>query len=130
MTCQFWLVSKPNSIWHQRLRKIVGVLGEITITANLGELANTDTMNKPRVVIIDASITDHVAEIVTRARTVNHRSLVLVVGDSMATWKDAREAFRAGASDYIPVSVTDFELYEIFKDAMISIMKINCEETV
>jgi len=130
VTHQFWLISKPNSIWHRRLHKTIGTFGEITVAADLDDSVYANNLNKPQIIIIDARNTKHTAQMVTRAVSVNRRSPVLVVGSSKPIWQDAREMFRAGAKDYIPSSVTDVELREILENMMNSIAKFDYEEVI
>ena len=61
------------------------------------------------VVIVDAAYVENVAAVVSGLRAAGAKSHIVVMS-AAPTWQQARSAFEAGASDYLPKTMTEEEL--------------------
>lgn len=113
----FLLISdSKEQYWSGLLKEILTPLGRLEA---VGEQAVLKRMSEQdyRAVIIDAGVIDDFAPLTSRLRTHHHNARIIIVTPS-AEWEFAREAFRAGATDYLRRSVNKQELLLTLKQAL------------
>jgi DNA-binding response OmpR family regulator len=102
--------------WHQALSEAVASLGELHFTAY--EEALPTMMNSDYdLVIVDSLAVENVPQFVATIRTRWRETRVVVVTAS-PTWRRARAAFDAGASDYIRKTYDCKELFAVLEAAL------------
>jgi DNA-binding NtrC family response regulator len=105
----FLLVGKPmDSGWTAVLERALAPLGHLHVVSEETALS----VSQPRqydLIIIDAGATREVALLLSRLRERDPEAC-LVVATASPTWRRAREAFRAGAADYIRKSMDERKL--------------------
>ena len=95
----FLLIGQADTGWPRILEKAVFPLGSLH-TVPEDEAINAVAERSYDVVIIDASSVPYTAQLTHRLRVERPDTRVVVVTLS-PTWRRARQALRAGASDYI-----------------------------
>jgi PAS domain S-box-containing protein len=102
--------------WRDILEEILSPLGHLEI---VGEQMAVESLSERsrRAVIIDAGAVDNFALLTSRLRTHYPDARIIVVTAS-PSWKFAREAFRAGATDYLRKSVNRQELSLTLEQAL------------
>ena len=105
---------EKNDRWCQSLREALAPLGSLEIQreeAALGCVAQ----NRYALIIVDASATHDVVHLIRSLRS-HQPGAHIVVFSASPTWQQAREAFRAGAMDYVRKSLSKGELRTLFID--------------
>lgn len=114
----FLLVSnKPSAQWASILREALSPLGKLHIASEADALHKV-LVQHYAAVIVDAGAVHDVASI-TRDLCQRWPQARVVIATTSPTWKRAREALQAGATDYIRKSLDKKELYSEIK-AMLS----------
>jgi DNA-binding NtrC family response regulator len=99
--------------WLQTLKKALSSLGTLhTRTEN--DITNLVLEGDYNIIIVDATATTDTPLLISRILAQQPEAKVIVVTAS-PTWRRAKAAFRAGAVDYIPKSMTLTELRSIFE---------------
>jgi DNA-binding NarL/FixJ family response regulator len=88
-----------ETLWPLVLQRALSALGELH-TVPEEEALQTVAESRYDVIIVDASEVSDVPALVSRLRTQRPQTRIVVVTAS-PTWRRAREALRAGATDYI-----------------------------
>lgn len=68
-------------------------------------------------VIVDGAYVENVAAVISGLRAAGKKTHVVVLSAS-PNWQQAREAFEAGASDYLPKGMTEEELLAAFDEIL------------
>jgi DNA-binding response OmpR family regulator len=102
--------------WHQALSIAVASLGELHRTA-YQEALKEMMARQYDLVIVDSLAVEDVPKFVSSIRAYRSETKVVVVTAS-PTWRRAREAFYAGASDYIRKTHDTKELTAVLKAAL------------
>lgn len=99
MTYRFLLIGNPKQHWRKTLQEAITPLGEMDICRESdSEELVADTLYD--LVIMDATEIAHLETLITHIHRLSPHSRI-VVATAAPTWQNAREAFRAGAQDYI-----------------------------
>jgi DNA-binding NarL/FixJ family response regulator len=105
----FLLVGKSTEAgWASVLKQALSPLGSLQVISE----EDQSLIDGPRdydVIIVDAGATREVAPLLSRLRN-QYPEARLVVATASPTWRRAREAFRAGAADYIRKSMDERRL--------------------
>jgi len=106
----FLLISNSPDYFAQKLRDILTPFGCLNLGKEDGAIKLILKTNY-KLIIIDSSTTKNVFLLVSRIRSQKPDSRIIVTTAS-PTWTRAREAFRAGAIDYIKktYSATEIQL--------------------
>jgi DNA-binding NtrC family response regulator len=114
---QFLLINGSHDhYWHEVLAQTLMPLGTLHISTgaaaiNLVQLAHYD------LIIIDAAAVENVPVLVAHIRSQKPEARIIVATAS-PTWTRAREAFQAGAIDYIRKSLDQDELQSALRGAL------------
>lgn len=99
----FLLIGSSVSEWKSILSSAIHGLGSVqTVEPNV--LATRSLPEESTLFIIDATYTENVTAMINHIRSQYPQARVLVVTSS-PSWSRARDAFKAGAVDYIKKSV-------------------------
>ena len=113
----FLLVSNsPSDPWVRILQEVVTSLGSLQI-ASKQETIKLVSQRDYDLLVVDAAKVEDVFCLVSSIREQQPDARILVVTTS-PTWRRAREAFRAGATDYIRKSMNKTELLCILQATM------------
>lgn len=105
----FVLVSEEEeTLWPQVLRRALSPLGELRILSEDKAVQVVTTSPTP-LVILDAAVVRDVAGLTSRLKR-ERPDLHVVIATASPTWRRARQALQAGASDYIRKSLDEEEL--------------------
>lgn len=103
------LVSEEEeTLWPRVLRRALAPLGELRILSEEKAVQVVTTSPVP-LVILDAAAVQDVAGLTSRLKR-ERPDLHVVVATASPTWRRARQALQAGASDYIRKSLDEEEL--------------------
>lgn len=107
--------TSEEAAWLQTVSEAVQSLGEITF--NTIETAFPEMKTNPYdLIIIDATaIGDDIVDLITQFHTARPCTPILVATTS-PTWQRARQAFQAGAADYIRKTFSQQKLLTICRD--------------
>ncbi len=110
------LLSDPDSSWLGSVVLAMAPLGDLQIVPV--ERAMDLVHQQPwRMIIVDAAYVDNAPQQVARIRALCPGARI-VVATASPTWRQAREAFQAGATDYIRKSLSKKDLYKAFSEAI------------
>jgi len=113
----FLLISNsPDDPWIQILQEVVTSLGSLQI-AGEPEAIKLASQRNYDLFVIDAAKVENIFCLVSSIKEKKPSARILVVTTS-PTWRRAREAFRAGATDYIRKSMNKAELCDNLKATM------------
>jgi DNA-binding NtrC family response regulator len=96
---RFLLVGTANNGWLRVLDKAVSDLGSLNVVSE-DQAVESVLRDRYDVVVIDAGAIDDAWKLTSRLRTSRPETRV-VVATLSRTWRRARQAMHAGASDYI-----------------------------
>lgn len=102
--------------WPRVAAAALAPLGQLQIVS-VNEALTFIQQQLHLLIIVDAACVDDVPMLVQRIRALRPGSRVVIVTAS-PTWRRAREAFEAGAIDYIRKSLSQEELWVDFSDAL------------
>jgi DNA-binding response OmpR family regulator len=102
--------------WHQALSDAVAPLGELCTTV-YKEAMQTMMNSHYDLIIVDSLAVENVSQFVSTIRARWPETRVVVVTAS-PTWRRARAAFDAGASDYIRKTHDRQELFAVLEAAL------------
>jgi len=109
---RFLLISRVQSThWHKTLESALIPLGSLDATEQDQALRMIGRDNYD-LIFIDATAVAEAARMVEEIRQQN-RALPIIVAAASPDWEQAREIFRAGASDYIRKSHDEQELLSV-----------------
>lgn len=109
MTTKFLLISAEDGhYWHQILKEAVAPIGTVSI-AYEHSLAAEALQPDYALVIVDATVVKDISTVLYELRR-NCPKANIVVATATPTWTRAREAFHAGAIDYIRKSQNKDEI--------------------
>lgn len=110
------LLSDPDSSWLGSVVLAMAPLGDLQIVPV--EKAMDLIHQQPwRMIIIDAAYVDNPPEQVAHILTLCPGARV-VVATASPTWRQARKAFQAGATDYIRKSLSKKDLHRALSEAI------------
>ena len=115
----FLLVSnKPSTQWASILREALAPLGELCVDSEGNTLHKIPPQHYDAI-IVDAGA---VKDVVAITHGLRHRcpQARVIIATTSPTWKRAREALRAGATDYIRKSLDKKKLYSEIKATLSS----------
>jgi len=113
----FLLISETeDSSWLSVIATALAPLGHLQV-APLSEALGLIQRQPQQMIIIDAADVEEPSALVARIRAVC-RGARVVVATASPTWRRTREAFRAGATDYIRKSLSKAELQEALAEAL------------
>jgi DNA-binding NtrC family response regulator len=116
MRLLFITTGVADSQWIAVLERAVAPLGELNV------IKMDDAMQQIHeeygIVMVDATVVENVEEYVSRLRTENPESRIVVMTAS-PTWTRARAAYQAGAIDYLPKTLSEEELRRNFKEILL-----------
>lgn len=101
--CLLLIGASPDDPWGQVIRAASDELGQLQITSECDGL-KLIKHNAYDLIIVDAAGVAEVNQLVCHIHTQRPETKIVVVTTS-PTWKRARDAFRAGAVDYIRKSL-------------------------
>jgi DNA-binding response OmpR family regulator len=117
MPASFLLIGvyERNNQWCTLLRDVLAPLGSLEV------MQEESTLDCPLgcydIVIVDAAGVRNVPSMVAHLRVERPQACVVVVTAS-PTWERAREAFQAGAADYIRKSLHRGELLAVVREVL------------
>jgi DNA-binding NarL/FixJ family response regulator len=97
-----------DDLWRQIVKDVSASLGTLQIATEVDALSLT-RQQEYDVIIIDAAKAENVFLLISSIRAQKPDARI-VVATASPTWKRAREAFRAGATDYIRKSMNKEEV--------------------
>ncbi|MGD9091212.1 MAG: response regulator [Anaerolineales bacterium] len=97
-----------HTLWEQTLSEALAPLGYLE-RVNEQEALHKFKENSYDLVIVDALDVSDAISITKQLRQAKPDTRVIIASD-LRTWRLAREAFRAGAADYITKSLDKFKL--------------------
>jgi len=106
---------KGESHWPLVLSQALAPLGNLEIASE--EEMDERFQNQYEAIIIDAGAVNEVPSLVSHLR-VRCPETPIVVATASPTWQRAREAYQAGATDYIRKTMDQEELYAILADIL------------
>ena len=113
----FLLISKTeDSTWLSVVAAALAPFGPLDI-APLKKALDLIQQQPRQMIIVDAAEVDDASGLVAQIRAVRPGARV-VVATASPTWRRAREAFQAGATDYIRKSLSIGQLQEALSDAL------------
>jgi DNA-binding NtrC family response regulator len=98
------ITDDEEDAWAQELVGILRPLGELKIVQQ-GDFSAQGLSSMCELVIIDATSVRHISDLVAELRQCNPQRRVVVMTAS-PRWQSAREAFEAGAQDYLSKNVS------------------------
>jgi len=107
---------KKDSSWLSALIAAIAPFGYLQI-APMNEAMDLIRQGTAQLIIVDAAEVDDVPALVAGIRALRPETRVVVVTAS-PTWRRAREAFQAGATDYIRKSLSQKKLRAAFSEAL------------
>lgn len=118
MPAMFLLISnyEEDHHWCRLLREALAPLDPLEIQREEASLECL-VQNCYDLVIVDASTIGDVPQLVCRVQNDQPGTRIVVVSAS-PTWRQAREAFRAGAMDYVRKSLSKRKLHTFFADIL------------
>lgn len=118
MPAMFLLISncEEDHHWCRLLREALTPLGPLEIQCEEAALGCL-SQNCYDLIVVDASTIGDVPQLMCRLRNSQPEARIVVVTAS-PTWRRAREAFQAGAIDYIRKSLNQKKLLSAFKDIL------------
>ena len=113
----FLLISeKEDSSWLSVVAAALAPFGRLQIAPSKQAL-DLIQQQAQRMVILDAADVEDPSTLIAHIRTIRPGSCV-VVATASPTWRRARDAFQAGATDYIRKSLSTEELRQAFVEAL------------
>lgn len=113
----FLLVSAAHdSHWQGVLAEALSAIGSLQVATEL-EAVEAAIERDYRAIIVDAGTVEDFALLTARIRAQRPDARVIVVTTSL-TWRRARDAFQAGAADYLFKSPNKEELFAAIKQAL------------
>ncbi|MGB9724198.1 MAG: hypothetical protein ACPL7G_09925 [Chloroflexia bacterium] len=101
MPVRFLLISRPEDTgWPRILSQALAPLGRVETVSEKDAAERIVQYRCDAIVIVDAAIVEDVPALVSRLRRQCPESRI-VVATASPTWQRARDAFQAGAVDYI-----------------------------
>lgn len=110
------LINGTKPYWQKLLEEALAPLGTVQ-AASEEEGLELILCQSYELIIVDATTIKNVPVLVARIRA-QQPNVRIVVASASPTWRRAREAFRAGATDYIPKSLNKQELLATFKNIL------------
>jgi len=118
MPFDFLLISRPeNTAWPLILSQALASLGTLKVVSESDAVRRIAQYQCKAVVIIDAAAIEDVPALIARLRRQCPKTLI-VVATASPTWQRARDAFQAGAVDYIRRSWDSKELLNTMKEIL------------
>lgn len=105
-----------GSRWHQALQSALTQLGALEAVEEQEAISRLGG-GEYNLVIIDATAVANVPQLVREVRA-NGPNLPLLVASASPDWEQAREIFRAGATDYILKSHEEEKLRTAVREAL------------
>jgi DNA-binding NtrC family response regulator len=112
----FLIISEEDSSWLSVVAVALAPFGRLQV-ASLEKALDLIRQQPWRMIIVDAADVDHPSALVARIRAICPEARV-VVATASPTWRQTREAFRAGATDYIRKSLSKVGLQEVLAEAL------------
>lgn len=113
----FLLVSADHDIyWQEVLTEALSTLGTLQV-ATEREAVEAIIAHNYRAIILDAGMVENFALLTSRICAQWPEARVIVITTSL-TWKRARDAFQAGAVDYLYKSPNKGELFRTIKQTL------------
>ena len=114
------ITGSPNSYWQSILSDALIPLGTLEATSEKDavELVLRNTYD---LIIVDATTVSGTPTLVTQMRSRRWDSRIVVATD-LPTWTRAREAFQAGATDYIRKFLDKEELLAVLRIALAKVL--------
>ena len=103
------ICTQGNSVWFQKIRRGLSQLGNLDIASQI-QVMKLILKKDYDLIIIDAAATDDEILLILRILAKIPQARIVIVPAS-ATWRRAREAFHAGAMDYVSKTQTENEFY-------------------
>lgn len=117
---RFLLVShEEETAWPLTLRQALAPLGELETISESHAAERIAQYQCNAIVVIDATVIEDVPLLVSRLR-LRCPQVRIIVATASPTWQRARDAFQAGAVDYIRKSLDDEELLSAVKNIISS----------
>ncbi len=118
MPINFLLIGRPEDTgWRRILRQALTPLGVLETVSEADAGERIAQYRCHAIVIIDATVIENVPELVSRLRRQCPESRI-VVATASPTWQRARDAFRAGAVDYIRKSWDSKEMLNAMREIL------------
>ncbi len=118
MPINFLLISRPeDTTWPQFLSQALAPLGSVETASEKDAAERIAQYKCNTIVIIDAAAVEEVPALVACLRRRCPESRI-VVATASPTWQRARDAFQAGAVDYIRKSWDSKELLTAISEAL------------
>ena len=105
-----------DGYWRQVLQEALSPLGSVAIAEEREALSQV-LRQQHDVIIIDASAVTKAFELVSEIRRMRPDARV-VIATTSPTWRLAREAFHAGATDYVRKTLVHSEILATFRDVL------------
>jgi hypothetical protein len=119
MKASHLIIAPPSSRWHtrlERIRQLFPLPGKVIFLSPEDALIPNKVADPPAVILVEsAKLRDAYNYIHDLCKIFpSPSSYVLVLTEEEdPDWEDAREIFRAGASDVVPYTRSDHEIFEI-----------------
>ncbi len=110
------ICEQKASSWSGVVVAALAPFGHLQI-APVNEALDLVQQQPQRLIIVDAACVQDAPALVARIRALRPGARV-VIATASPTWRRAREAFQAGATDYIRRSLSKQELQETFANAL------------
>ena len=111
---QFLLVNgSSDGFWKKKLEKALYELGSLEIMSYNNQDLEKAYDSRFGMIILDATVVEDIDKVVFSLRS-RHPNCRIVVITASPTWQRARQAFEAGAIDYLSKSLSLEELRETF----------------
>jgi len=118
MPINFLLIGRPEETgWSRILSQALAPWGALETVSEADATERIAQYRCHAIVIIDATAIENVPALVSRLRRQCPESRI-VVATASPTWQRARDAFQAGAVDYIRKSWDSKELLAAIKDVL------------
>jgi DNA-binding NtrC family response regulator len=105
-----------NHQWADTLKDVLGTYATLVITLE-ADAINLIKIQKYDLVILDAVVVNDLSLLIARIKSQQPNTRV-IVATSSPTWTRAREAFQAGAVDYMTKSLNKREILLTVKKAL------------
>lgn len=114
--CFLLIHNRQNQHWVQIIEEALTPLGDVQLKEEKEEYHQINLKNYD-LIIIDAAIEGHLPQLISDFHAQEPQARLIVMTAS-PTWRRAREAFRAGAIDYVRKSLDKKEILATMQGAL------------
>lgn len=111
------IVDNKKVTWSNKLERALSTLGRLTVVNSEEDGAREIKQNEYDIIILETGITLDIANFITHIRS-NKPNAKVIISSASPTWQRARQAFLAGAVDYMSTSLDEKEIRSIIQSVL------------